>query len=316
MRTKLTILSFVFCLAVSQACFAADISFGLFIKEAGHEGWSSVKNGQVAGTAGREWQTDAFYLSGLPFDVEYRLHVKELGWLPWVKGGATETGGGRRLEAIQFRFPKGLPDDVVLLCTAHLQNIGWTKPVLLSDNVVIGTTNQERRLEAIQICYGQGPRFKDKVHFQQLIGTASEVMDGLRTRRLTRAEASKQLLAEVRRAPAGEADPDQKCWDDLIDGGLAAAGMGATCFDPLTAYGCVLSTAAAMNDARKFIRDCSPAGTERDSGLDPGSGKHWREGIQDGDRHSVHDPNVIDFTDQPLIVTPRDPNDPNYGKNQ
>ena len=39
------------------------------------------------------------------FDLAYRVHVQSIGWMPWVKNGATAgtTGRGLRIEAIQIR---------------------------------------------------------------------------------------------------------------------------------------------------------------------------------------------------------------------
>ena len=44
--------------------------------------------------------------SALTYSVECRAHVSSLGWLPWVRDGATcgTTGQGRRAEAVQLRL--------------------------------------------------------------------------------------------------------------------------------------------------------------------------------------------------------------------
>lgn len=83
-------------------------------------GWlSPVSDGQIAGTTGQNRRMEAIKITlfGLPgYKVEYRAHVKHLGWLPWqaTTNGkdiskaavAGTTGQARRLEAIEVRIVK------------------------------------------------------------------------------------------------------------------------------------------------------------------------------------------------------------------
>ena len=43
---------------------------------------------------------------GTRYHVEYRVHVAQLGWLPWARNGAVAgiTGQQRRVEAIEIRL--------------------------------------------------------------------------------------------------------------------------------------------------------------------------------------------------------------------
>ena len=125
----------------------STIRYGLYVKD-GDEGWSDVSNGEVAGTTGQSRKTDAFRISGFSFPVEFRIHVERDGWHNWM--AATETnydsGVGKRLEAIEFRFPQGISPDTKILSRVHLQGIGWTPVITVSNETVLGTTGQSRRL--------------------------------------------------------------------------------------------------------------------------------------------------------------------------
>lgn len=54
-------------------------------------------------------------------EIEYRVHLADIGWTDWVQGGeiAGTTGENRRLEAIEFLCGK------VLEVQGHVQDIGW-----------------------------------------------------------------------------------------------------------------------------------------------------------------------------------------------
>jgi hypothetical protein len=147
------------------------IRYGLFIKD-GNLGWSDASNGGVAGTVGQGRKTDAFRISGFIFPVRFRIHVEQDGWHNWVAagpgGGAYDTGNGKRLEAIEFGFPQGIPSDVKILARAHVQDVGWTPIVPVNDGTVLGTTGKGLRLEAIQIAAGSGADADEK-RLQQLL---------------------------------------------------------------------------------------------------------------------------------------------------
>jgi len=134
---------------------SGNVHYGLFVKD-GPEGWSEGSNGQVAGTTGQNKKTDAFYINGFGFPAEFRIHVAQQGWRDWTPAveGAQDSGVGKQLEAIQFRFAEGIPAGVHILARVHLQDVGWTSPVEIKDQTVLGTTGLGRRLEAIQIVVG------------------------------------------------------------------------------------------------------------------------------------------------------------------
>jgi hypothetical protein len=151
------------------------VGYALFAKEGIPQGWSQASDGGVAGTTGESRKTDAFSIRGLSFPVEYRICVEQSGWLPWTLAADNvyNSGFGKRLEAIQFRFPQGIPSDTKILARVHLQYIGWTPIVTVADGTILGTTGMSRQLEAIQIVEGSGPN-ADENHLRQLLADRLE----------------------------------------------------------------------------------------------------------------------------------------------
>ena len=67
------------------------------------------KDGENAGTVGKSKQLEALQiqLTGTDaekYDVYYRVHAADFGWLSWAKNGAIAgtAGYGKRLEAVQI----------------------------------------------------------------------------------------------------------------------------------------------------------------------------------------------------------------------
>ena len=54
-------------------------------------------------------------------EIEYRVHLADIGWTDWFQGGeiAGTVGENRRLEAIEFLCGK------VIAAEGHVQDIGW-----------------------------------------------------------------------------------------------------------------------------------------------------------------------------------------------
>jgi len=78
--------------------------------------------------------------------LRYRVHVADLGWLPWVCTGEMSgtTGQSRRVEAIQIDVNPMINKHVTY--KAHLQDIGWTE--WIRNTEIAGTTGESRRLDA------------------------------------------------------------------------------------------------------------------------------------------------------------------------
>ena len=82
--------------------------------------------------------------------VQYRAHVKSLGWLGWVLDGATAgtTGQNRRMEATQIKLINP-PAGTQICYQAHVKGNGWMGSVC--NGATAGTTGQSRRMEAIKV---------------------------------------------------------------------------------------------------------------------------------------------------------------------
>lgn len=175
------------------------IEYALYVKERG-EGWSVNTDGGIAGTTGQARKTDAFSVSGFPFKAEFRIHVESQGWLPWAPcDGNFLSGNGQSLEGIEFRFPDGLPKNTKLLGRAHVEGKGWMKTIILEEGVILGTTGESKRLEAVQLCLGEGSQFTNTEKAQATIDALSVAEINLRGGHWTAEEAGKY----VGRSPAG-----------------------------------------------------------------------------------------------------------------
>ncbi len=90
------------------------ISYRSLVQDVGwEEDWSS--NGQVSGTQGQSLPIEAVQIeltgeAQEAFDVYYRVHASDVGWMGWASNGdkAGTSGYGHRVESLQVRFvPKG-----------------------------------------------------------------------------------------------------------------------------------------------------------------------------------------------------------------
>lgn len=127
------------------------VAYGVFLKGDPWNRWSEAEDGKVAGTVGQDQMTDAFVIHKCPVAIEYRIHVEGDGWLPWVHLGEVTNGKGRRMEAVEFRFPNGQPPNFMMMGRAHVQKSGWMPMQRVVDKTVLGTTGKSLRLEAIQL---------------------------------------------------------------------------------------------------------------------------------------------------------------------
>lgn len=97
------------------------------------------------------------------YDVYYRAHVQNYGWLDWAKNGesAGTKGMSKRMEAFQMVLVEkngSAPGDTAcayingdyqISYSTHVQKVGWTK--VAGDGQVCGTTGSGKRMEAIKI---------------------------------------------------------------------------------------------------------------------------------------------------------------------
>ena len=123
-----------------------------------YEGWESEfrKDGEVSGVVGNSRQIEAVQIRldeklSHKYDVYYRVHVQNLGWMDWVENGETAgtTGQSLRLEAIEVKLSDGLEEKYDIMYRVHVQNLGWMDWV--ENGETAGTTGQSLRLEAIEV---------------------------------------------------------------------------------------------------------------------------------------------------------------------
>lgn len=131
----------------------------------GEDDWK--EDGEVSGTSGKSKRLEAIRirLSGEmkeKYDIYYRVHAQDYGWLDWAKNGeeAGTSGLSKRLEAIEIILIQksgqapGKTDKPYIMKTisyqTHIQDYGW-KQGWKMNGAVSGTSGESKRLEAIQI---------------------------------------------------------------------------------------------------------------------------------------------------------------------
>lgn len=99
----------------------------------------------------------------------YQAHCQTIGWCDKVHDGQTAgtTGFSKRMEGLRIDPPAG----VTLTVKAHIQTKGWLPEVKLThgNSLLIGTTGQSKRLEALQIKatgLPQGKKLMYRAHCQ------------------------------------------------------------------------------------------------------------------------------------------------------
>ncbi len=136
------------------------------IKGTGHVskiGWQkTVDMNEIIGTTGRKLALEAVKINLADLDmpegakkleggIEYRAHVRNIGWQKYVSNGAIAgtTGKSLQMEAIQIKLTGELAEKYNVEYRAHVKDIGWQKYV--SNGTIAGTTGKSLRMEAVQI---------------------------------------------------------------------------------------------------------------------------------------------------------------------
>ena len=136
-------------------------------------GWQDWKKGSC-GTTGKSQQMEAIRLKltdslADEYDIYYRVHIADKGWLGWASNGAPAGSVGKSLgiQAIQVVLVKkgeaapGSTDtpfigvDTVVSYKAHVSNIGWQSEV--SDGAMAGTTGRGLSIEALSAAISSDP---------------------------------------------------------------------------------------------------------------------------------------------------------------
>lgn len=152
-------------------------------------GWESqpVGNGQTSGTIGQSRAIEAIRLSlssGLSdsYDIWYRVHSANVGWLGWASNGepAGTQGYGCQIEAIQIKvLPKNDQDAPTrgeafrdrtqeppsVSYRAHVSNVGWMSVV--TNGKTSGIIDSGNAIESLSLdvnWYGHGGAISSRAH--------------------------------------------------------------------------------------------------------------------------------------------------------
>lgn len=154
-----------------------DILYRVHVEDYGDQGW--VASGNRAGTTHESRRMEALQMKltgqlAEQYDIYYRVHAQEVGWMKWTKGTDEESGWtgseglGFRIEAVQIRVvPKGetIEDNAKyqfltkkdigsISYSGHQEYYGNLSSV--SDGAILGHTGEARRLEGFRMQYSEG----------------------------------------------------------------------------------------------------------------------------------------------------------------
>lgn len=152
-------------------------------------GWEPqpVGNGQTSGTVGQSRAIEAIKLSlsgGLSdsYDIWYRVHSANVGWLGWASNGepAGTQGYAYQIEAIQIKvLPKNAQDapargdafrdhsqePPTVSYRSHISNVGWMGVV--ADGKTSGVIDSRNAIEALSLSvnwYSHGGSISSRAH--------------------------------------------------------------------------------------------------------------------------------------------------------
>ena len=157
-----------------------SIVYAAHVANVGWQDW--VQDGALAGTTGTNNAVEAMRIKltgevAEKYDVYYRAHISNFGWLEWTQNGQTAGSVGYSLpvEAFQIKVVAKdsadkpatgercyLSEELIppILYAAHVSDIGWQNWV--RDGEIAGTTGQNKKMEAIQICLtGEKAKYSD-----------------------------------------------------------------------------------------------------------------------------------------------------------
>ena len=139
-----------------------------YLSYIGNIGWEEEwkSNGNISGTTGRNLRIEALKIRltgniSNDYDIYYRVHVQNIGWLGWTKNEelAGTLGYGYNIEAIEIKLLEKsnqsieisnsfLAKEGGLHYTSHNQDIGWQEYVEEGES---GQPGKNKKLEAIKI---------------------------------------------------------------------------------------------------------------------------------------------------------------------
>lgn len=185
-------------LRLTDNTIGGDISYQSHLSETGWESrWATGSRNEQSGTTGQNRPIEAvrIRLTGEisnRYDVYYRVHSQEFGWLGWARNGedAGTQGYAYRVEAMQVVLvPKGgsAPGSTAnafrlappaLTLSGHVSDVGWTSRRGIAP--IIDFSNQNRQFEAIQARFENNRYGGSIVYDSHLtnIGWTNAVRDG------------------------------------------------------------------------------------------------------------------------------------------
>lgn len=183
---------------------AGGIRYRTHVQDYGWQDWVSsdmdgrsitlkIDNYEYAGTSGQSKRLEGIQIEltgelAEYYDVIYRTHVQDYGWMDPVSNGvmAGTTGKSKRLEAIEIALvKKNQQVSATLTYSVHGQDYGWTGEITpatgeYNSNTIAGSVGQSKRLEAIKVSLettGVSGGIEYSTHVQSY-GWMSTVSDG------------------------------------------------------------------------------------------------------------------------------------------
>lgn len=184
------------------------------IKDIGNKEYKNISKDTILGTTGQNKRIEAIKITGKDTPYVYRVHQKNIGWTDWTfDGNWTGTKGkGLQIEAIEIMAAKFLvnphvqnrgwlgeraceniigitghnlrleafkidPLGMTIKAKAHIEGIGWKDYGTVNKDTVIGTTNENKRIE----CLCLKGDFEYRVHIQNSGWTDWTKADGVAT---------------------------------------------------------------------------------------------------------------------------------------
>lgn len=184
------------------------------IKDVGDKEYKNISKGTILGTTGQNKRIEAIKIAGKDTPYIYRVHQKNIGWTDWTFNGnwAGTKGKGLQIEAIEIMAAKFLvnphvqnrgwlgeraceniigitghnlrleafkinPLNIEIKAKVHIEGIGWKDYGTVNKDTVIGTTNENKRIECVCL---KGD-FEYRVHIQNSGWTNWTKADGVST---------------------------------------------------------------------------------------------------------------------------------------
>lgn len=161
-----------------------DLEYSGHVQDIGWQSFVKADGTNIAGTTGRSLRLEAIKIrltgeSAELYDIYYRVHSAEVGWLGWAKNG--EAAGTAKycyaMQAIQIMILPKDSEDAPATGTAyiekfsvyqqaHVSEIGWMTKTEVA-NGIVGTTGRSLNLEAFKLtttgAYGIGIKYRAHV---------------------------------------------------------------------------------------------------------------------------------------------------------